>query len=288
MAFIIWGAPDTFRRSWPYLYTYTLNYQNTLSPGPPVGVFFSHLWSLAVEEQFYLIWPALVYLVPRRKFPLLIVALLAACPLLRGAMVHLLRVRGYGPGFIGESIYLSTFCQLDSFATGAFVVLFRDRLSRHSLRNFLACSFLLIAAGQVSSIISTGAPAIDTSFGYPRNSIINGQHIWSYTLINVWTASLLIVACQVNGISKQLSRAPIVYLGRISYGVYVLQPSIQWLTRTLAGNRHGIESGVLFAIYFASLLVVCSAVYRWYEVPFLRLKDRALTAPPVIQPVAAS
>ena len=59
------GHPEAFRRDWPYLLTYTLNFRR-IWPDFGTNIFYGRFWSLAIEEQFYLIWPLLVYLVPRK------------------------------------------------------------------------------------------------------------------------------------------------------------------------------------------------------------------------------
>ena len=56
---LLWLAGRVHRRAWPYL-VYVQNWVPGRGTGDPL---LSHLWSLAVEEQFYLVWPALVYLV---------------------------------------------------------------------------------------------------------------------------------------------------------------------------------------------------------------------------------
>src|SRR5262245_34719431 len=59
------GVPGA-RELWPWLVTYT---SNMVDPATPLG-FVGHFWSLAVEEQFYLVWPPLVLLLSRRTLPI--------------------------------------------------------------------------------------------------------------------------------------------------------------------------------------------------------------------------
>src|SRR3954470_11820129 len=68
-------------------------------------------WTLGVEEQFYLVWPLLISLVPRRFFPLLIAAGLIAFPLFRLATFSLTRDWIY--------VYILTFCRADALLVGA-------------------------------------------------------------------------------------------------------------------------------------------------------------------------
>lgn len=69
------------------------------------------LWSLAVEEHFYLLWPAVVYFLDRRKILLLCVAILAICPVLRAIYA----AKGMDP----DVIYLLSWFRFDGLAAGA-------------------------------------------------------------------------------------------------------------------------------------------------------------------------
>ena len=116
----------------------------------------------------------------------------------------------------------------------------------------------------------------------------NGRHIWGYTLLNAWAASLLLLACRPNAISALLSRPALVHVGKISYGMYLFHPSIERLATTMVGPRYGFERLAVFVVYFGAVVAVSSVSYRWYETPFLRLKDKYFTASAAIDRVPAT
>ena len=155
IAFVLAGVPAHFDGYWPFLYTYTFNYL-LLLPSYNVGTFFGHLWSLSIEEQFYLLWPALVYLLSPRAFRWVILALIALAPAIRVVTAAILHGTSDAPGYLGRNIYGLTFCQLDAFAAGAAVAVFKEKLAKHEARNFLICSLVVLAYGQLSAMIATG------------------------------------------------------------------------------------------------------------------------------------
>jgi len=280
-AFVVAGVPAPFERYWPYLYSYTFNYV-ALRPGYNPGIFFGHLWSLSIEEQFYLLWPAIVYLLPRRAFQWVILALVTLGPAIRAVTATILSGAIDTPNYLGRNIYGLTFCQLDAFAVGAAVAVFKEKLAKQEGRNFLICSLIVLAYGQVSAMMATGSPAFDTSLGYGLPMFGGGRHIWGYTLLNGWAASLLLLASRPNAISAFLSRPALVYIGKISYGIYLFHPSIQKLAITMVGYRYGLERLAVSIFCFGAVVAVSSLSYRWYESPFLRLKAKRFVAPEAI------
>lgn len=114
--------PNGMERYWGYLATFTYNWTRADTawqdaPG------FTHLWSLAVEEQFYLVWPFVVMLLTKNGIRCVILAALALCPLVR----HLVAQHYTGaalPGYtVADATYWNTIGQMDAFASGAAVAL---------------------------------------------------------------------------------------------------------------------------------------------------------------------
>jgi peptidoglycan/LPS O-acetylase OafA/YrhL len=286
VAFLFTRVPAAFATEWPFLYTYTFNYER-LSHAFQNNAFYGHFWSLSIEEQFYVLWPAVVYFAPRRVFAFIIVGILALCPALRGASGDVLSATSHSPGYLGQAIYSLTFCQFDAFAAGAAVAVFGQHLSSRSGRMFVVASIVLLGAGQANAMMLTGRPALDTSLGYPINMFLNYQHVWGYTLIDLWAASLLLLACRPNIVATVLAHSTLVYIGRISYGMYVFHLVILLGARKLAGPRHSLENLTLFLLYFGVVVAVSAISYRWFESAFLRMKDRTAGRQPVTVAIAS-
>src|SRR5882672_10627261 len=92
--------PPAFSDQWIYLFTYTYNVRQVL-PNYDGSQLLIHLWSLSVEEQFYLIWPLLVFVFAAHRFRTLLIALVVAVPLLRLLAALYLTQLGSPPLYVG-------------------------------------------------------------------------------------------------------------------------------------------------------------------------------------------
>ena len=289
LVYQIYGQPPGFGRQAPYLFSYLYNAHFLFNWGTPSPLVY-HLWSLSIEEQFYLLWPCVVFLLPRRTLKVLVVALIVAGPVIRTLTVVWLRTIHDSPDFIQCGPYSLTPCQLDAFAIGAAVALFADKLIHVGDRVFLAATGILLLCGQLNALVVTGSLALDTSFGFPGYLWVGSLYTWGYSLIDLWSAALLLTALRPSTVmSSILSWRPLTYVGKISYGVYVLHLVTMRLVVQNFGAAHGLLNVGRFALYLALLLVIAGLSYRWFEMPFLRLKDRAFPArTPSATPTAAT
>jgi peptidoglycan/LPS O-acetylase OafA/YrhL len=274
--YFIYREPATFGRYSLAIYTYTFNFEK-MRPDYGTLSFFGHFWSLAVEEQFYLVWPLAIYLLSPRSRKYLVITLLAVCPVIRAMTALLLSRISDNPFYLGQAVGSNTLGQLDAFAAGAFLVLFKDKLPAHPGRWFVASSVLVLAAGQLAAFLIKGRFATDTSLGYSFNMFAGGQHIWGYTLINFWSASLIFLALHRNWFSNLLSRSMPTFLGRISYGMYIFHMLIQGTLLKLFGYQHGLANLAMFLTYFALLLGISVISHLYFESIFLKLKDSRFT-----------
>ena len=269
-------TPEVFGRDWPYLLTYTLNFRRIL-PDFGTNMYYGRFWSLAVEEQFYLIWPLLIYLVPRKWLPTLVAAILVSGPIIRAITVYSLAPVLHSKDLLGAAVYYLTPGQLDSFAVGAALVLLSKKLRRHSIAIFVACTALILVCGQMKAVFVTGKLALNTSLGYDVNMIQAGQHLWGYTVIDIWAGALILAATSRNWISWFLALPVPAYIGRISYGMYVYHQIILLWGFKAFGNL--INRPVGFACYFLCVVAVSDLSYRFYESRFLALKDKRFARP---------
>jgi len=245
--------------------------------GTPQPVF--HFWSLAVEEQFYLVWPLLVWLLPERRIKL-------ACA---GAMLGSLLLR-LGLRAMGESgvvSYVLTPTHLDPLAAGAWLAaVAREpggvaRLKR-GVRPLFALSVVVVVA-----IILTG-------HGKVANSL--AMESVGYPLLAVGCAAALVgaVTSQERSLLGRFWRSgAMAYLGRRSYAIYVLHPLLLFLVVRWGYDvpwfaaRFGSE--LVGQSFFAAGMVAMSAgvaYVSWhaYEEPFLRLKSRFPMSAPAPTP----
>ena len=136
------GEPGSFAVDWPFLITYTTNFGRLRDAD--IGAPFIHLWSLAVEEQFYLVWPIVVYILPVSSFKRLIIAILVATPIVRTLLY--LSFQGQEQEWLGRNIYCLPISQIDAFASGAAIAVWRLQDIR-SPNRWLCVTAMLTAFG---------------------------------------------------------------------------------------------------------------------------------------------
>ena len=240
--------------------------QNWFAPRHPavwLGVL-GPLWTLAIEEQFYLVWPLLVYLLPRRAFIVMCAMICALVPVWRAwVLVH-----------HPEQTFLleNTFARFDTLTWGAVAALIvRTPELLQRLRRTLPWCFVVCAAAML---------VID----YPLHELYSRSRYTQsigFTLIAVGSAALLLLAyisdSERGRLAHVLSWGWLRSLGRYSYGMYVLQgfillpashylPHFAWFGKSIT-IAFPVENAILLACW---ALAWCS--FHLYERRFLHFK----------------
>ncbi|HEV2703849.1 MAG TPA: acyltransferase [Steroidobacteraceae bacterium] len=293
LIYIATGVPQSFRSDWPWLLGFLANIAR-LRP-TDVGPAYVHLWSLAIEQQFYLFWPLLIYFMPPALFRRFVVGLLVFTPLLRLAVfswtVHL----GYDAEMAGKVVYVLPFTQLDAFAAGAAIpVLALDRLNnpgRRLIAAFLATAAL--GAAVLAAAYYGGQGAFVASFGYAMFLLQSHGYVWGYSLLNLLALLALICALRRLVWLRFLENAFLTWVGRISFGMYVYHIPLLLLgeaalAKLLPHPGPLIRAG-FFVIWALIVLGVANLSFRFIEAPFLAMKNRgwiakALREAPTVAP----
>jgi peptidoglycan/LPS O-acetylase OafA/YrhL len=244
------------------LWLFTANWTQTL----PYG--FAHFWSLAIEEQFYLIWPLVVFgLAPRRLLPACL-AIAAGALLLRAALLAW--------GVSTWTLYINTACRMDALTLGAAgACLLRIPNWREALH---ARPTLVGVAALVVFLL--GIPV--THF-YNRDSLSGATFGYSLLALSsaafvTWTAMLQGRALTGFGVGALLNSVPLRSCGRYSYAMYVFHNLLHkllgepWLI-----GRFGELPPLPVVFLYALVLLLCTYVlaflsYHLLEKHFLRLK----------------
>ena len=225
--------------------------------GVQISGYVTHLWSLAIEEQFYLVWPVALFtllkLWPSRR---------RAAWLLGGLTLVVAAWRGYlylsGDGWL--RIYIRTDARADALAIGAILALLPWKTVARTVG---ARSRTLIGGTALVSIIVAAASL------KPSAKVL---YLGGFTAVAVAAAvAIAMVLDQNSGLARLLSRRPLLLVGRWSYSLYLWHFGIFQIvaTRTAAWStapRIVVAWGLTFAAAGASYQVV--------ERPGLQLRTR--------------
>jgi peptidoglycan/LPS O-acetylase OafA/YrhL len=289
--FILSNVPEDFRTMAPYLATYTFNFYPLAHVYYIKDTFFMHFWSLSVEEQFYFIWPLVIFLCNRKQLQWVLLGIIFVAPVTRMVMAEILLKNGYSQFDAGETVYRFTLSQLDGFAFGAIIPVFS--LAKKSFRPgrlilFLLAILLGLGAWNLYVLAANHVPFNYSSLGYELGSLVNYQHVWSYTLLDLLFFLLIafIIIPQTSSgpvpergaiIDQILGNKVLVYCGKISYGLYVYH-FIIWMTFNKYLKDWFAFKGLAFAVYFMMCMLVASLSYYLFERRILMLKDKYFTS----------
>jgi peptidoglycan/LPS O-acetylase OafA/YrhL len=226
--------------------TYLMNYHYDRSWN--VG----HAWSLSVEEQFYLLWPAVMcFAGPRRRVQIAL-AVVFIGPLARAVSWLLQRRLGLDTAGIGQTFPTVA----DALAIGCLLALERDRIASWQRYNALLCSPWFALAPLTAFVAMLGT------------YVIAFNHTIAQTIINVAICVTIDRCVRVPGgaVIRLLNSRPFVLVGTLSYSIYIWQqPFLN------AGNTSPL---LRFPLNVVLVLPVAFASYHLLEKPFLEIRAR--------------
>ena len=170
------------------------------------------LWSLAVEEQFYLVWPFVVLLVTESTLMWVSAGLIVLAPVLRAACTHLFT--SYVP------IYFLTPFRMDLLAAGALMAVVARR-GRGALGGFLPAA--RIGAGVAVALHI----ALNVAISHPRDANLPFTNAVLYSNTLLFSACFVLIAIEDKGVVHRMLVHPwLVFLGRISYTMYLIHLTV--------------------------------------------------------------
>jgi peptidoglycan/LPS O-acetylase OafA/YrhL len=254
---------------WYWLY---LSNWRPLLEHPPGAM--SHLWSLGIEEQFYLLWP-LVVLLSGRKLPWVVLLVVVASPMSRFWML--------ARGMDVDSLYYFTNARADALAIGGLLALAIRRPSWWAALSKSRPWLLAITSAALAAVM-----LVTRGFHQDNATVLAvGQSV-----IAIWFAVLMAWSLDpVGSIEQRAARALehpwLKSLGKYSYAVYVIhvplsQPTVPHLVERIGPTS--TAAYITISLGYALLILAASVVLAkvsWLamEEPLNRLKDRISPRP---------
>lgn len=268
----------------PYLLSFTYNWQMMFEFWPSFGNFgpLGHLWTLSIEQQFYLGFGVLALCLSKRSQLTVSLILIGVGPLVRwwwstaldsGAMTD--------AGRHAFGVYAATHCHLDAFLMGSVVARTEPALrARPRCVNRWSLVALATAAvyGTVYVLLNRSHGA--TGINMLRNvfsGILYGQlrEVFVYLVVDLLAVVILIRALVGGFAARLLATRFLAGVGRISYGGYLFHAFILWAAHEFVVGRSFKELEIIqrVQVFLASWLVtvaVAAVSYHWFELPLSR------------------
>ncbi|MGA7520946.1 MAG: acyltransferase [Acidobacteriaceae bacterium] len=274
-----------------FAWTYIINWYEGFRGWDAIPHPLQHFWSLAIEEQFYLVWPFLVLKLPRRRLIALCFGIMALAFTLRGVFFEI---------HLPIAAYTWTICRADSLAIGAIVALaFRDPDDWKVLLKW-ARRLALPALGGIILVRALNPNCLAGPGDVPSLSM----DTLAISLNGIFFASCIALAMgsPIGSRSRRTLGTPVLrFFGKYSYCLYVCHlPIVTVLAKAgfsndqLALRLHTnqfVGAVVVNVICFAVSLAVALASWNLYEKQWLKLKNlpalRRRDALPAQAPVAS-
>jgi peptidoglycan/LPS O-acetylase OafA/YrhL len=241
---------------WQYTVGYSLLAGNWIYTiyGLPAS-FAIPLWTVSIEEQFYLTWPLAFRKASLRQMLWIAIGILITANVARAALAV--------SGASLQAMEYNTFTRLDPIALGILLALAGNRLP-----SFSQTQRIVLVAGGVLSWI---AAAAFNGCNDPQN-----PETWRLALTHpvIAVASGAVLLAFLGSQHALLRSSFLIYLGKISYGLYVVHEFGRFCASRFMHPSTSLGVAAQSTVGLTLTVLIAAASYRWLESPFLRLKER--------------
>lgn len=259
------------RPAWEYL-SFTMN----LLPAPAAQAAFSHVWSLCVEEHFYLLFPLFAWTLARRGSVAMTMSI-AACLVLGGIALRgwlwmhrlqpvMLDGGAAGPVYL-RYLYDPTWARLDELLDGVLLAAFCCYRER-------GWAWLQAHANAVSAL-GLGIVGICVVW-FDGRRMDWPPNVFGYPLLALGLTLLVAAGASARGVLGRLAVPGAGWVARVSYSLYLTHKAVYMLVHRHLGawvEGHGLLTLLAYAL---AVLAVGAALHYGVERPFLRLRRRVL------------
>jgi peptidoglycan/LPS O-acetylase OafA/YrhL len=243
---------DPAREIIGWLLTYTLNFR--MASQGWFEATFAHFWSLAVEEQFYLVWPWLILFAPRSWLKPM-----AAAGVVATIVYRLIYVWSGYPYQMRLATYISTLSNLDNLGIGALLAMY----GVYNAASYKRFKTVVVPCAMASILLLYRSPnEISIPLGGTLEAVVLCFLVWGGAL-------------GFSGLpGRVLEWKPLLYVGKISYGIYVYHPLMllfcNWLLQGTAWE--GLPWPVISLASVFLTMAVSSLSWYLLEKPCNELK----------------
>ena len=216
--------------------------------------FATPLWTVSIEEQFYLAWPLALRKATVRTMAIIVVGILV--------VANAWRVWLAISAAPVERIEYNTFTRLDPIAFGILIALFGHKL------HFTRLQRVVLLCGGVATCVAV--------YAFTVTSPMLKFTTWQMAVGHPFTAmaSAAVLLSVLGSQHSVLRNTTLLYLGKISYGLYVLHEFAHFCAMRLIPASTPVMVLAQSFVGLALTVALAAASYRWLESPFLRLKER--------------
>jgi peptidoglycan/LPS O-acetylase OafA/YrhL len=222
-------------------------------------------WSLAIEEQFYLLLPLVLWFAIPRKPVRVLVVLIALVPITRILI------------FLYSNLYIKVLlpCRADSLLIGVLCAyLVRQKPAREWLANNVRALYALLF------VLSVGLGyLISIGYGYTANKVISSFEVSSYgfTLVALFYACVMVIGVvDKTTIIARVLRIPLLrHFGSIAYGMYLIHSAIRaillgWILGAEGGDSTALARNLVSVLAFFVTWFIALMSWRYFEQPIVR------------------
>jgi peptidoglycan/LPS O-acetylase OafA/YrhL len=263
----------------PYLGTFVYNWRMIVSTDPQFPAF-GHLWTICVEEQFYVLFPILILIFSRNLSIFALAVIVVVTPMFRNLMAEQMAALTWDSGRIAFGVYASSFGQFDAFAYGALLAHFEEPIRRNpKVAEKVFCLAVVFAVTYVGTYIGInvfgGARGLDI-FRNIVSGVLAGEkrEVFVYIVMDICAVAILAGAIVGWKIFRLIEQPVFIGVGKVSYGGYLIHSLVLLLISLAIHSPVGEESILarigMFIVAWCITVAVAWTSYNFAERQLIR------------------